>query len=426
MEILSLVDYFFLEILSLVDYFFLLSLISIWAILLINIILAISGYIYYLKNLKFKDERLDEYPFVSILVPAHNEGKVIGKTVESLLSLDYPIDKMELIVINDNSSLDEYPFVSILVPAHNEGKVIGKTVESLLSLDYPIDKMELIVINDNSSDNSKDILQSIKNRHGKYNFTIINTDNITGGKGKSNALNIGYQVAKGDFIAIYDADNTPERTALRYLIQTIVKDSSLGAVIGKFRTRNKHKNILTKFINIETLSFQWIAQAGRRQLLGLCTIPGTNFVLRRTTIEKLGGWDTKAIAEDTEISFRIYKMGQRITYVPQSVTWEQEPETAAVWIKQRTRWVKGNIYVLEISFRIYKMGQRITYVPQSVTWEQEPETAAVWIKQRTRWVKGNIYVLVKYITNLFKGKQNRVLFDILYFFSVYFLFLSFV
>ncbi len=270
--------------------------------------------------------------------------------------------------------------------------------------------MELIVINDNSSDNSKDILQSIKDRYGRYNFTIINTDNITGGKGKSNALNIGYQKAKGDFIAIYDADNTPEKTALRYLVQTIVRDESLGAVIGKFRTRNKHKNILTKFINIETLSFQWIAQAGRKQLLGLCTIPGTNFigkfrtrnkhkniltkfinietlsfqwiaqagrkqllglctipgtnfVLRRTTIEKLGGWDTKAIAEDTEISFRIYKMGQRITYVP-----------------------------------------------QSVTWEQEPETINVWLKQRTRWVKGNIYVLVKYIKNLFKGKQNIVLF----------------
>ena len=316
--------------LSLVDYLFLISLISIWSILLINIILALSGYIYYLKSLKFKDEKLNKYPFVSILVPAHNEGKVIGKTVESLLLLDYPIDKMELIVINDNSS-----------------------------------------------DNSKDILDQIKRRYRRYNFTIINTDKITGGKGKSNALNIGYQIAKGDYIAIYDADNTPERTALRYLIQTIVRDDTLGAVIGKFRTRNKYKNILTQFINIETLSFQWIAQAGRRQLLGLCTIPGTNFVLRRSTIEKLGGWDTKAIAEDTEISFRIYKMGQRITYVP-----------------------------------------------QSVTWEQEPETINVWIKQRTRWVKGNIYVLVKYIVNLFEGKQNKVLFDVLYFFSVYFLFLT--
>ncbi len=319
-----------MENLRLADYLFLFSLVSIWVILLINIILAISGYVYYLKGLKFKDEKLEEYPFVSILVPAHNEGVVIGKTVESLLSLEYPIDKMELIVINDNSS-----------------------------------------------DDSKDILDNIKNRYRQHNFTIINTDNITGGKGKSNALNIGYQVAKGEYIAIYDADNTPEKTALRYLIQTIVKDDSLGAVIGKFRTRNKHKNILTKFINIETLSFQWIAQAGRRQLLGLCTIPGTNFVLRRSTIESLGGWDTKAIAEDTEISFRIYKMGQRITYIP-----------------------------------------------QSVTWEQEPETVNVWIKQRTRWVKGNIYVLVKYIKNIFKGKQNRVLFDILYFFSVYFLFLT--
>lgn len=319
-----------MEKLSLVDYLFLFSLISIWTILLINIILAISGYIYYIKSLDFKDEKLEEYPFVSILVPAHNEGKVIGKTVESLLLLDYPIDKMELIVINDNSS-----------------------------------------------DNSKDILKSIKNRYRKYNFTIINTDNITGGKGKSNALNIGYQVAKGDYIAIYDADNTPQKTALRYLIQTIVKDDNLGAVIGKFRTRNKHKNILTKFINIETLSFQWIAQAGRKQLLGLCTIPGTNFVLRKSTIDSLGGWDTKAIAEDTEISFRIYKMGQRITYVP-----------------------------------------------QSVTWEQEPETLNVWIKQRTRWAKGNIYVLVKYIKSILKGKKNKVLFDILYFFSVYFLFLT--
>lgn len=316
--------------LSIVDYFFLFSLVSIWAILFINILLAISGYTFYLKNLDFKDEKLEEYPFVSILVPAHNEGKVIGKTVESLLLLDYPMDKMELIVINDNSS-----------------------------------------------DDSKDILQNIKNRYRNYNFTVINTDNITGGKGKSNALNIGYQRAKGEFIAIYDADNTPQKTALRYLIQTIKRDDSLGAVIGKFRTRNKHKNILTKFINIETLSFQWIAQAGRRQLLGLCTIPGTNFVLRRSTIEALGGWDTSAIAEDTEISFRIYKMGQRITYVP-----------------------------------------------QSVTWEQEPETVNVWIKQRTRWVKGNIYVVVKYIKSIFKGKQNRVLFDILYFFSVYFLFLS--
>lgn len=312
------------------EYLFVFSLFSIWSLLLINIILAMGGYIFYFKNF---DKEIKE--------------------------------------------IDEYPMISILVPAHNEAKVIGRTVESLLLLNYPKSKMELIVINDNSSDNSKEILENIKDRYNNYNFTIINTDSLTGGKEKSNALNIGYTISKGDFIAVYDADNTPDKNALRYLVQTIVMNDELGAVIGKFRTRNKNKNLLTKFINIETLSFQWMSQAGRWQLFNLCTIPGTNFILRRSIIEEIGGWDSKAIAEDTEISFRIYKLGYKIKLVP-----------------------------------------------QSITWEQEPETVKVWIKQRTRWAKGNIYVLMKYIKNIFKQGRNKIVFDIAYFFSVYFLFLT--
>lgn len=312
------------------EYLFIFSLFSIWSLLLINIVLAMGGYIFYFKNFDKKIKKIDKYPIVSILVPAHNEAKVIGRTVESLLLLNYPKDKMELIVINDNSS-----------------------------------------------DNSREILESIKSKYKNYNFTIINTDSKTGGKGKSNALNIGYKISKGEFIAVYDADNTPDRDALRYLIQTIVLDNELGAVIGKFRTRNKNKNLLTKFINIETLSFQWMSQAGRWQLFNLCTIPGTNFILRKSIIEEIGGWDSKAIAEDTEISFRIYKLGYKIKLVP-----------------------------------------------QSITWEQEPETIKVWIKQRTRWAKGNIYVLMKYIKNIFKQGKNKIVFDIAYFFSVYFLFLT--
>jgi len=63
-------------------------------------------------------------------------------------------------------------------------------------------------------------------------------------------------------------------------------------------------------------------------------------------LEEMGGWDTKAVAEDTEISFRIYRMGCYIKFLPQAVTWEQEPQTIKVWFHQRTRWVKGNVYVL--------------------------------------------------------------------------------
>ena len=152
--------------------------------------------------------------------------------------------------------------------------------------------------------------------------------------------------AKGSVIAIYDADNTPERGALHLLVAELLGNDRLAAVIGKFRTRNKEATILTRFINIETLSFQWMAQAGRQRLFRLCTIPGTNYVIRREILEKIGGWDVKALAEDTEISFRVYQMGYQIKFQPRAVTWEQEPQTLDVWFHQRTRWVKGNIYVV--------------------------------------------------------------------------------
>lgn len=316
---------------SAVDILMLIAVISIWSLLLVNVVLIIAGYLYYIANEKQEVPPLPE----------------------------------------------EVPFVSLMVPAHNEGKVITQTVEALLALDYPQDRYEIIVINDNSSDNSSELLAKLQAKYNERNLIVINTDNITGGKGKSNALNIGFKQSRGEYIAIYDADNTPEKTALRYLVGEITHDNTLGAVIGKFRTRNRNASLLTRFINIETLSFQWMAQAGRWKLFKLCTIPGTNFIMRREIIEQIGGWDVKAIAEDTEISFRIYMMGYRIKFQP-----------------------------------------------KSVTWEQEPQTLKVWFKQRTRWAKGNIYVIVKNLPLLFDRSARRIHFDLLYFLSIYFLLLT--
>lgn len=292
---------------NLFDILLLFATASIWILLLVSIVLTISGYIYYLKWCN-----------------------------TPLLSIEE----------------EKLPFVSVMVLAHNEGIVIVRTVEALLSFHYPKDKYEVIVINDNSSDNSAELLLELKHKYPNRNFTIINTDETNGGKGKSNALNIGFQSAKGEVIAIYDADNTPEANALYYLVAELENNPEYGAVIGKFRTRNKDVNLLTRFINVEILSFQWMAQAGRSQFFQLCTIPGTNFVVRRSIIEEIGGWDEKALAEDTEISFRIYMMGYKIKFQPAAITWEQEPQTFDVWFRQRTRWVKGNVYVIVKNFKL--------------------------------------------------------------------------
>lgn len=228
---------------SIADYLSIYAIVAIWGLMFINIFLSIGGIIYYLKLNK-------------------SDG---------------------------HCPIDEYPMVSIMVPAHNESIVIKKTVAALLAFDYPKERYEIIVVNDNSTDNSSIVLQEIQKKNPDRKLIVINTDNILGGKGKSNALNIALSVASGTVIAIYDADNTPAPDALGLLVENLMADEKLGAVIGKFRTRNRNASILTRFVNIETLAYQCMNQAGRYYFFKLCTIPGTNYVIRRSIIDEMGG-----------------------------------------------------------------------------------------------------------------------------------------
>lgn len=290
---------------TLIDAVSLYAIISIWLLMIMNAVLSIGGFVYYMQ------------------VDKKGRGK----------------------------PLQEYPMVSILVPAHNEAVVITRTVRALLGLEYPKDRYEIIVINDNSTDDTAEKLEQIQAEFPDRKLIVISTGPEVGGKGKSNALNIGFSVSTGDVIAIYDADNTPQPDALAILVETLMEDDKLGAVIGKFRTRNRNASLLSRFVNIETLAYQCMNQAGRYYFFKLCTIPGTNYVIRRSLIEEIGGWDVNALSEDTEISFRLYRMGYYIKQMPLAVTWEQEPHLLNVWFRQRTRWAKGNLYVLAKNMR---------------------------------------------------------------------------
>ena len=282
-----------------VDDLFIASLIATWLILFYHVILTFGGYRHFVKTLTehSPDAELDEYPMVTILIPAHNEEMVIGRTVDAMARLIYPKDKLEIIVINDCS-------------ADRTGRILAEKCKK-----YP-------------------------------QLKVVTLAPPFGAKGKSNALNQGLKASRGEYIAVYDADNTPERRAVLYLVREITQNPKLGAVVGKFRTRNKEVNLLTRFINIETLSFQWLLQAGRCHFFGLTTIPGTNFIIRRSLLESMGGWNVNALTEDTELTIRIYDAGYRIYWLPHAVTWEQEPENLRVWMKQRTRWAQGNMWII--------------------------------------------------------------------------------
>lgn len=242
-----------------------------------------------------------------------------------------------------------YPTCTILIPAHNEEMVIRRTVESMCRLVYPRDRLKIMVINDGSKDRTREIVLELAAQDDRV--VLFDVPQGQGGKGKSRALNLGIRQVDAEIIAIYDADNTPDPDALRYLVAQLILHPELGAVLGKFRTVNKNATLLTRFINIETLGFQSMLQAGRWQMHHIATLPGTNFVMRAALIAELGGWDEEALTEDSELSIRIYEHGYRIKYIPYAVTYEQEPQEWAVWIRQRMRWVRGNNYVIGKFFR---------------------------------------------------------------------------
>ncbi len=257
----------------------------------------------------------------------------------------------------------ELPGVSVLVPCHNEERVIAATIRALLALDYPSEKCEIVIINDGSTDRTAEIARSFAGPR----LRIIDVPPKSAARGKASALNFGLSQARHPILAIYDADNTPEPTALRPLVTELVFDPRLGAASGMYRAVNRHRNLLTRFLNIEGIGFQWVVQAGRWMLMRLTALPGTNYVIRRALVTSLGGWDETALTEDAEMTLRVYLAGYRIKLVPASVSWEQEPETLRVWLRQRNRWVRGQNHLLRryarslLAMRPRRIGAELLY-----------------------------------------------------------------
>lgn len=268
----------------------------------------------------------------------------------------------------------ELPPVSILIPAHNEEIVIERTLESLCALNYPAHRIEIIVVNDGSSDATAELVTKFSRRDSRVRlFNVPEEESV---QGKAHALNLGLKETRHEIIAVYDADNTPEPESLRYLVLNLIKNPKLVSTFGKFRTRNWRKNLLTRFINLETLSFQSIIQAGHYLVFKIAILPGTNFVVYKKELVNIEGWDDDALTEDTELSIRLYQEGYEIKFVPYAVTWEEEPE----------QW-------------------------------------GTWVRQRTRWVRGNFYMLRKYLLASFRSKKLRLIFELVYLFLLYYLFL---
>ncbi|MFP7171593.1 glycosyltransferase [Terribacillus sp. FSL K6-0262] len=255
-------------------------------------------------------------------------------------------------------TLPAYPSVAVLIPAHNEGIVIKQTLDAMLRLKYP-GTLDVYVLDDASTDDTADIIQKFSSTFSRIHYLKVPPGSP---KGKSRVLNYGLSVTESDYFIVFDADNQPDENSVIELVHAAESTPEAGGAVGYVKTINAHRNILTRMISIEFQVFQLLMQSGRWKMFKTGSLAGTNMLLRRSVLQEAGGYDVYALAEDAELTVRLTSLGWKLPVVHHSRTWEQEPEKIGIFIRQRTRWLTGNIYLLEKSFHEWRYWKGRTFV----------------------------------------------------------------
>lgn len=251
----------------------------------------------------------------------------------------------------DTSPLESYPMVTIVVPAHNEDVVIAQTTRAILDMNYPHDKVELLLFADNCEDTTYQEMLKVK-AMPEYATRDITIADRKGTGGKAGVLNDALKMAKGEYICVYDADAMPEKNALYFLVKKVLEDPERHvASFGRNKTRNANQNFLTRCINQEIVVTQRIQHVGMWHMFKIGRIPGTNFIINTEFVKSIGGWRNGALTEDTDISFKIMQSGKLIALAYNSEAFQQEPETVKSYYMQRKRWAKGNYEVVISNFK---------------------------------------------------------------------------
>ncbi len=234
----------------------------------------------------------------------------------------------------------ELPKVSILIPMHNEEKVAAHSLDAILNADYPKNKLEIIPINDHSSDNTKNILEEYAHR---FDFIKPYYRN-TGQRGKPSALNDVIKISEGEIIVVFDADYLPPKGIIRDIVISF-QDPEIGAVMGRVIPQNVSSNLLTRLLDLERTGGYQVDQQARYNMKLIPQYGGTVGGFRRVVVESLDGFDPRIITEDTELTFKLYIRGWKVSYANRVECYEEAPENWRVRARQVTRWARGHTQV---------------------------------------------------------------------------------
>lgn len=243
------------------------------------------------------------------------------------------VRKDEIDALHDN----DLPVYTVLVPVFREARIVGRLVENLGRLDYPTSKLEVIILVEEEDAETRDAIAA---SDPPSHFIVVTVPKGTP-QTKPRACNVGLEVARGEFLVIYDAEDAPEPDQLKKTVIAFERaDESVVVMQAALNYFNARENVLTRMFSLEySYWFDYMLTGLDVRDLPI-PLGGTSNHFRTQALRELGGWDPYNVTEDADLGIRASALGYRVGVVD-STTMEEATSRLGIFIGQRSRWIKG-------------------------------------------------------------------------------------
>jgi cellulose synthase/poly-beta-1,6-N-acetylglucosamine synthase-like glycosyltransferase len=233
--------------------------------------------------------------------------------------------------------IDSWPLVSVHLPFFNEEKVAGRLLNACVNLDYPRDRLEILVVDD-SNDGTTDVARTYESEYQDL-VKVIHRDDRAGFKG--GALQAAMKHTKAQYICLFDADYIPPPNFLKETIPYLLQDERAAFVQARWTYLDGKFSWFAKAVSLAIDIYAFVDQKARSFGNLLAHFSGTCGVFRRQAIEDVGGWSSDTVTEDLDLSVRLHLKGWRYIYVPTIACPGEIPKSFESLRDQQFRWARG-------------------------------------------------------------------------------------
>ncbi len=242
----------------------------------------------------------------------------------------------------------DLPHITVQLPLFNELYVVDRLLKAVTAIDYPREKVEIQVLDD-STDETVKVAEAVVAKYAANGFDISYIHRCDRTGFKAGALENGLRSARGELVAIFDADFVPKPDCLLKLVDFFV-DPLVGCAQMRWAHINGHYNLLTRLQTIMLDGHFVVEQTTRNRTGGFFNFNGTAGIWRRRAIEMSGGWQHDTLTEDTDLSFRAQLMGWKFVYLLDEESPAEIPVEINAFKAQQRRWAKG---VMQVGLKLY-------------------------------------------------------------------------